>query len=160
DLVKMSGAARGVSHVLLGDQAGERETLEGSDKEAQRALLACARLAREPLPIAIVGKLLKRDDRNLALAAERYLGNEDSAEARKLVVGQHPGEVLILGARQGFDPSHHSFGQFDQLENQLRDEVRKPDGDDEIFALLSAGYWGDAGQIVIRVRQGKAELFN
>jgi len=159
DLAKMKGAARGVALALLGDQAGESETLEGSDKEAQLALLACARLAREPLPVAIVGKLLKNDDRNLALAAESYLESEDSAEARKLVLALHPGEALILGARQGFDPGHHTFGQFDNLENQLRDEVRKPDGDDEIFALLSAGYWGDAGQIVIRVRQGKAELF-
>jgi len=158
DLAKMSGAARGVALALLGDQAGERETLEGSDKEAQRALLACARLAREPLPVAIVGKLLKHDDRNLALAAESYLESDDSAEARKLILAQHPGEALILGARQGFDPGHHTFGQFEHLEDQLRDEVRKPDGDDEIFALLSAGYWGDAGQIVVRVRQGKAEL--
>ncbi|HKQ77803.1 MAG TPA: HEAT repeat domain-containing protein [Blastocatellia bacterium] len=158
DLVKISGAPRGVALALLGDQEGERETLEGSDKEAQRALLACARLAREPLPVAIVGKLLKDDDRKLAMAAESYLESEDGAEARKLVLAQHPAEALILGARQEFDPGHHSFAQFDHLENQLRDELRKPDGDDEIFALLSAGYWGDAGQIVIRIRQGKAEL--
>jgi hypothetical protein len=159
DLAKTGGTPRGVAVALLGDQAGERETLEGADKEAQRALLACARLTREPLPVAIVGRLLNHDDRNLAMAAESYLESEDSAEARKLVLAKHPGEALILGARQGFDPGHHSFGQFDHLEDQLRDEVRKSDGDDEIFALLSAGYWGDAGQVVIRVRHGKAELF-
>src|SRR5262249_16012244 len=75
------------------------------------------------------------------------------------VLALHPGEALILGARQEFDPGHYSFGNFDRMENELSDEVRKPDGDDEIFALLSAGYWGDAGQIVIRLRHGKAELF-
>ncbi|HEY8460135.1 MAG TPA: hypothetical protein VIM99_07125, partial [Blastocatellia bacterium] len=159
ELAKMTGIRRGVAVALLGDQASERETLEGSDKEAQRALLACARLMREPLPLATAGKLLEREDRDLAMAAESYLESEDSAEARSLVLARHPGEALILGARQSFDPGHHSFAQFDHLENQLRDEIRQPDGDDEIFALFSAGYWGDAGQIVIRVRQGKAEIF-
>ena len=159
ELTRKNGRPRGIALVLLRDHEGARVTLEGTDQEAQRALLACARLVREPLPIALVGKLLNGSDRTLALAAETYLESEDSADARQLVLAAHPGEALILGARQGFDPGHGSFPAFDQLEDQMRGEVRQKDGPDEIYALLSAGYWGSAGQMILRVRQSNAELF-
>ena len=36
--------------------------------------------------------------------------------------------------------------------------MRRDNGPDEIYALLSAGYWGSAGQIIIRVKDGEAWL--
>jgi len=121
-------------------------------------LLAGARLIREPLPVARVGRLLKKTARDVPLAAERYLEGEDSPAARRLVYDRHPGEALILGARQEFDPGHDTYEAFDAWEKRLRDEVLGKDGPEEIYALLSAGYWGNDGQRVVRIRGGRAEL--
>ena len=74
--------------------------LDGDGREAQRALLAGARVVREALPIDKVGRLLKKGTGDLAIAAERYLVGEDSAAARQLIYSLHSGEGLILGARQ------------------------------------------------------------
>jgi len=105
----------------------------------------------------MVGRLLRKGPKDLALAAERFLESEDSPKARQFVYDQHPGEALILGARMDFDPGHHSYDEFDAWEKRLRDEVRGKDGPEEVHALLSAGYWGNVGQVVIRIRQQKAE---
>jgi hypothetical protein len=152
------GATRGWAAILSGEAGQQARVLEGDDREAQRALLAGARLLRESLPVEKVGRLLTKGAKKLALAAERYLESEDSPAARQLVYDQHPGEALILGARQDFDPGHDSYEAFDEWEKRLRDEVRGKDGPEEIYALLSAGYWGNAGQVVIRIRPDKAEL--
>lgn len=71
---------------------------------------------------------------------------------------RHKGEARILGAREAFDPGHHSFGDFDRLEAQLQDEIKTAEAGSEDFALLTAGYWGSAGQIILRVHQGNAEI--
>jgi hypothetical protein len=152
------GAARGWAAILSGDPKQQAQVLESSDPEAQRALLAGARLIREPLPIDKVGRILKRTPSNLALAAERYLESEDSSAARQLLYDRHPGEALILGARPDFDPGHNTYPAFDAWEKRLRDEVRGKDGPMEVYALLSAGYWGNAGQVIIRIRRDVATL--
>jgi hypothetical protein len=157
-LEQKPGAVRGCAALLAGDLQQEIAVLEGADQAAQIALLAGARLIREPLPVDKVGRLLKKDAKDLALAAERFLESEDSPEARQLVQDQHPGEVLILGAREHFDPGHNTYEQFDDWEKRLREEIRAKDGPEEVYALLSAGYWGNAGQLVIRIRRRQAEL--
>ncbi|HKB37544.1 MAG TPA: hypothetical protein VKD72_13940, partial [Gemmataceae bacterium] len=152
------GAGRGWAAILLGDARQAAAILDGTDEEAQLTLLAGARLIREPLPVAKVGRLLKKTARDVPLAAERYLESEDSSAARRLVYDRHPGEALILGARQEFDPGHDTYEAFDAWEKRLRDEVLGKDGPEEIYALLSAGYWGNDGQRVVRIRGGRAEL--
>jgi hypothetical protein len=134
-----SGTVRGLFTVLAGDRQQQAALLDGTEHEAQRALLAAARLIREPLPIDKVGKLLKTGDKELALAAERYLESEDSAPARRLIYDHHPGEIVILGARMDFDPGHVSYGEFDTWEKRLRDEMLGNNSPTEIYALLSAG---------------------
>jgi hypothetical protein len=62
----------------------------------------------------------------------------------------------INGNRPASDPGHFTFGHFDELEGQLQADLNG--GADEIFALLSGGYWGDDGQIIVRVASGKARL--
>jgi hypothetical protein len=150
-----SGTAAGIAVTLLNDRPRALVILQGSDSGAQRALLACARLARDPLPISELGRLLGSGDALLSTAAEAYLTAEDSTAARELVLARHRGGAMILGARQDYDPGHNTFSAFDQLEARLRDEARNGA---EIFALLTAGYWGDAGQIIVRVEKDRADV--
>jgi hypothetical protein len=152
------GAVRGWAAILSGDARQEKAVLDDTDQEAQMALLAGARLIREPLPVVKVGRLLKKTAGDVPLAAERYLESEDSPAARQLVYDRHPGEALILGARQEFDPGHDTYEAFDASENRLRAEVLGKDGPKEVYALLSAGYWGNEGQRVVRIRGDRAEL--
>lgn len=156
-LAHSSGIAEGIAAVMVGDTAIENQILSGNDTAAIRGLLASARLTREPLPLDSVGALLEKD-KQLRTAAEAYLIADDSAAARKLVLAQHPGEALILGMRQHYDPGHYSYEAFDSLEKQLREIVTGSEPNDEVFALLSAGYWGNNGQVILSVRGNRAEL--
>jgi hypothetical protein len=103
--------------------------------------------------------LFNSDDPLLREASERYLEIEDSVRARQLVLSRYPGEARILGERPTNDPGHTSFESLDILEKQLRDRILAENGPDEILALLSAGYWGDIGQVVVLVRGATADLF-
>src|SRR5262249_2291948 len=96
ELVAAGGYQAGAGAALLGDQSRELDILKGADRAAQVAVLACARMLREPLPVDKTGALLKSPDKLLALAAERYLESEDGAESRKLILGLHQDEALIL----------------------------------------------------------------
>jgi hypothetical protein len=161
ELVAAGGYQAGVGAALLGDQASALDILKGADRAARLALLACARMAREPLPVETAGALLKSPDKLLALAAERYLESEDSAEARKLILGLHPGEALILGARGGFYPKSDGSDDWTRWEDRLREDVKK-NRSDEIFATLEE-YWSDnpsrgSHSAIVRVFRGKAEL--
>jgi len=161
ELVDAGGYQAGVGAALLGDQASALDILKGADRAARLALLACARMAREPLPVETAAALLKSPDKLLALAAERYLESEDSAEARKLILRLHPGEALILGARSRFDPKPEGWDDWIRWEDRLREDVKKNHAD-EIFALLEE-YWSDnpSGGIhsaIVRALRGKAEL--
>ena len=154
-LYQAGGTPTGIAAILLEDRQRQARVLDGSDREAQAALLACACLIRTQLPIEKVGPLLERGDPQLICAAERYLESEDSAVARRLLLSHYPGEARILGARWSLDAGHFSF---DALESRLRHAVQAEDGPDSIFALLSACNWGDDGQRIIYVRGDEAEL--
>jgi hypothetical protein len=152
------GARAGVAAAVLGDPNACRRLLQGPDTPAQKLLLACARLLRTELPVALVGRLMKEADPLLSQAAERYLVSEDSVQARKLVLARHPGEMRILGARMGFDPGHSTYGAFDDTEQRLGKELPRPGGPDQIISLLSEGYWGNDGQRIIRIKGDQASL--
>jgi len=160
-LVAAGGYQAGVGAALLGDQSSELDILKGNDRAARLALLACARMLREPLPVDKTGALLKSTDKLLALAAERYLESEDGAEARNLILGLHQGEALILGARTGFDPKPGEWGDSIRWEDSLREDVKKNHAD-EIFATFekdrSVGVSKDSHMAIVRVLRGKAEL--
>src|SRR5262245_60845989 len=141
ELVDAGGYQAGAGAALLGDQASAHDILKGADRAARAALLACARMMREPLPVETVGALLKSPEKLLALAAERYLESEDSAEARKLILAFHPGEALILGAWGRFYPKSEGSDDWTRWEDRLREDVKKNQSD-EIFATLEE-YWSD-----------------
>lgn len=146
--------------VMLGDAARINSLLEKQDAVAHAMLLACARLARKPLPLTVVSKLLSSPHILCARAARLFLEAEDSEEARKLVWEQFRGEARILGPRMSYDPGHFSFRSLDSLEDKLRERVLAKDGPEEIYAMLSEGYWGNNGQLWIEVRDGDTFLIN
>ena len=145
-LCNQSGMPSGVALVLLGDAHRYPAILEGSDPDAQRALLACARLAPEPLPVPLVAQLAKSKDERVAAAAWLYLESEDSPAARQVVLTRYPGQAKILGAYEGF---------FNDREEDLRKAILADDGPDEVYALLSTG---DSPELAVCIRGDKVEL--
>lgn len=137
-LAGAGGAARGVAAVLLADDALTQAVLDLHDKEAQVALLACARLTQTPLPVAQVGTLMRGKSPSLQLAAERYLLAEDSAEARALLWARHAGEAFVTGWRENIPLiGGNDFSAMGRAEERLRAELfRGEDAPVEIFALL------------------------
>jgi hypothetical protein len=146
--------------VLLKDTARMRQILAEGGVEAQAMLLACARLQRTPLPLDKVMPLLKSKHILCARGAERYLEAEDSAQARAILLRRFKGEARILGARMSHDPGHFSYGNLGEIQDLLRKQVLAARGPLEIHALLSAGYWGDVGQVWVEVEGEKAMLVN
>ena len=136
---RSGGIAAGVAAIILGGPEKTAAILGGSDLPAQRALLACARLVGDHLPVPLVGQLLRSADEALAEAAEAYLTAEDGPEARRLVLSIHEGQAAILGESMPDIPGHSNLAVFSGLEKQLQEEALEGL---EIYALLSAGYWG------------------
>lgn len=157
-LLAHGGLALGITAVLLDDQDALLGVLKKGDPAARGALLAAARLVGSRLPIDHVVPLLSSDDDLVSRAAERYLEADDSREAREALWRRYEGQARILGSRPHYDPGHATFGVFDELEGELREEILADQGPDEIHALLSAGYWGGVGQRIIRLRDGRARL--
>jgi hypothetical protein len=150
----LSGTPAGIFAVLLGDQRQELEILKGSDGAAMQALFASARLVRESLPLDQVERIYNSGDARLEHVAGAYLTAEDSPRARQIFSSKSKA-IVIVGARQaGGDPGHHSYTDFDNLESNLLSLMSGDDAYDEAIALLTAGYWGNAGQIVIGRRRG------
>lgn len=157
-IVPAGGTPAGIAAILLQDDATVARILRGDDRKAQRAMLACARSVRHPLPVKTVAGLLDVNDIALQTAAARYLESEDSVEARSALLGRTRGRARILGARMGFDPGHNTYPAFDVIEDSLRDLVLGPDGPREVLALLSAGYWGDDGQRIVCIYEDRTEF--
>ena len=154
----LKGYRGGIAAAFIGDAALFSSILSGDDRERKIALLACARCVRASLPVGKVGELLSGDGSLLSRAAEAYLLAEDGREAREIVLSYHPGEMLILGRRTAWDPGHYSFESLGEWGEVLVREMKRPDGPDEIIALLSAGYFGDVGQAMVLARGESAEL--
>jgi hypothetical protein len=144
-----AGSPAGFFAVLASDTQWANGLLKGSDKAAITALLASARLVRDALPLDLVDAQYKSGDSQLEKVAGAYLIAEDSPRARELFSAQSKG-LKIIGARQdGGDPGHHSYSDFDEFEKQLISLMSGDGASDEVYALLTAGYWGDAGQTAI-----------
>lgn len=161
-MLQRRGAAVGIATVLLNDEAKAHEILQGQDQEAQLALLACARVARQPLPVPMVGALLEQKESLLTLAAECYLESEDNAAARKLILARHKGEALILGAYEDFTPKPKDKDKWTNWENALREEVRQGQADEIIGEFEH--HWSDSGakhpyqNVEIRIRGEQATI--
>ena len=149
--------AAAVAAVLLGDAKLMAGLLGGNNADAQAMLLVCARLAGDKLPLDRVSALLASKQGRAAEAAAGYLRADDSPQARRALLAGG-GKAQILGNRTPHDPGHVTFSEFDDTEQHLRRLVLAPGGPDEILALLSAGYWGGIGQVIVGVKAGKARL--
>jgi len=151
-LIKQGGYAAGVAAAILKDEREHRETLEGTDANAQLALIAGASYLRDKLPVELVARLLNSPNLALSKAAERYLEIEDSAEARKQVLARRRGEAYILGDGAG-------VGRLRSLnwEEEARKEIKSRNDLEAIYGLAQAGLSEIYG-VIIRVRGGKAEI--
>lgn len=147
----LHGAALGVQAGVTGEDSLVRVVLQGTDRVAQRALLAVARLGRVELPIPSVAQLLKATDEKLVHASELYLQGIDTAPAREALWKHWPRRARILGY------PHYAEGDWRgdiyKSESHARDLVLRRDGPEEIYALLSQGTWGGRGQsLLLRYR--------
>ncbi|HKR22202.1 MAG TPA: hypothetical protein VJS17_06380, partial [Pyrinomonadaceae bacterium] len=153
-LLAANGEPQGIGAVLLENNEMAAAILSSSDAAAQIGVLAAARLTQTPLPINLVGPLLKSKNALLATAAERYLLAEDSKEAQTLLRGHHPNEAFITGWRENIElMGGDNFDQIGKLEDKLRAELIKPDGPTEIFAMLANS---DDYSQVVRIYPDKA----
>src|SRR5262249_18743120 len=105
-----SATARGLSACILEDKGTYDAVLKDENIDAKIALFACGRLIRASLPLEKVATDLKSANANLKNAAELYLESEDSPEARAVVLGLHPGEAKVMGARMFFKGKGESLG--------------------------------------------------
>jgi HEAT repeats len=157
--VKQGGYAAGVAAAILNDGREWKAALKGRDAKAKLALLACARLLRDKLPVELVGELLYSPNRALANAAESYLEVEDSPEARKLILSRHPGEAYIVGDITTVDDKVSLVETVRSWEDALRKELLGRNGLEAIYAVAyvhqPAEYFTG---VIIRVRSGKAEM--
>jgi HEAT repeat protein len=158
DLVKRGGYAGGIAAIVLGDHNSQMEILKGKDLQAQIALLAGARYLIEKLPIDLLGDLIARPDKNLAQAVENYLEVEGGAAARKLILARHSNEKQIMGDISSLADYQKELGDLKIWEEKLRAETLAPGGAEEIYALAPAVPSKRLKSLVIRVRQGKAEI--
>ncbi len=170
ELFNQGGYQTGLAAAILNEEDKLNRVLTGRDPLAQMALLAAARYTRAKLPVESVGKLLA--NASLTSAAESYLEVEDSAEARKLIWARHPGEARILGEGRdrGFNDqvfyAPHPPGAvvpegpqtLSKWEDRMRDEVRRPNGPEEIYAIVPGQSPGIYNSIIIRVGKTGAEI--
>lgn len=176
-LAGKSGAARALEAGISENELRMSEITTGADIEGRIAALAVARLIRLKLPIAGVIPFLKDNNKLLALAAERYLESEDSPEARRAVLAAHPGEMLILGARESFGErqvnaergsplyelfrschaylSGRVYGEMDKFENKLRAEMKENPHLSEVYARI---FESSSGQLVVRIYKDRATV--
>lgn len=154
-----AGAGAGVAAVLLydADQAGR--ILAGSDRSAQTALLACARLVQMTLPADRVGTLLKGGSPLLNQAAEKYLLAADSAEARHVLWAHFPQQGYITGWRDRVpSETNTDLTAIEKTEARLQREITGGYGSPEqIFALIETG---EFPYDVVRVYPDRVTLTN
>lgn len=147
----LHGTALGVQAGVTADASLIRVVLEGTDRLAQKALLAVARLGRLELPIPSVAHLLEATDMKLVNASELYLQGIDTAPARATLWKHWPDSARILGYPH--DTEGDWKGEVYRSESHARDLVLRQDGPEEIYALLSEGTWGGRGQsLLLRYR--------
>ncbi len=155
-----AGELAGIVAALRGEPEEQRLILEGSDRAAQLALVACARLARAPLPLDIMAGWLRAGDDELSAASAEYLYAEDSPAARELLWDRYPDEMLILGS------SICSFGSLwderegsGEWERALCARMMAPNGPDEVYAYRVDGFGRATKSIELRVRGNDVECW-
>lgn len=168
------GAMAGIAAVLIGDTVGERHILAGNDIEAQRGLLAAARLAHDELPAASIADLFGRTPL-LDEAAEAFLADAHDAAADSLVRARHPDQLVILGWGGDSEWEEEMMCRFllsdaAELIAVKRDSydletatllaidvsargAASPDSAQDIVSLIVASHFDDLGPIEVSVPQ-------
>lgn len=158
DVDELHGIALGLQTALADKTKQTLAVLAGDDRLAKLCLIASARLAHVSLPVDRIEPLLESSDELTSNAAQAYLEADNSAAARAAVWKRAGGRPDVLGARPGTDPGHFTYGPLGEKEQELVQRVQSPEGPEEIYALLSGGYWGDQGQVVVLKYRDKVVL--
>jgi len=147
-LIDAGGYATGVIAMLERNEALFTTILQSEDTKAKASLLAAARFIKQKLDLPAVAKHMGSEDTTLAKAARQYLTADDSPQSRSLLQANTKGNE-IFGSRMSYDPGHVTYPEFNAIEKTLLTEIENGEAE-EVFALLSSGYWGGEGQIIIR----------
>jgi hypothetical protein len=83
-MLELPGAAGGIAAVLAADRAAMAAILNGTDRQAQAALLAAARLTGDDLDPERVAALMKAKRKAVSRAAKAYLEDAESPAARRV----------------------------------------------------------------------------
>lgn len=156
-ILNIGSYGSGIASILINDNNVIEKTLYQGNELEVSGLLASARLLRIELDVKKVASFQNSINNLLSKSAKLYLEMNDSPEARKFRQSSKTDDILILGARTSFDPGHFSYSSFNKLEKKLLD-IYDLTASDEIFALISAGYWGNRGQQIITIKDGKGKL--
>lgn len=143
---------------IRADPALCNSRMKTADAPTVRMLLAVARLARSPLDLNEVGKLLDAPDLHLRHTAERYLIDEDSPAARTLVRAHRAGLYLIMGASGWQTLADADPATPNDDERRFRNEILADPTLQDVFVLFSAGGFGNEGVRVIYVRRDSADV--
>lgn len=157
-LLSRGGTLSGLAAIILRNETAKNRILIGQDPEARLALLACGRMVREPMSLKKIS-LLSREDEILTRAVDLYLEARDSEASRRMLWGRYPDRALLLGARPPIDPGSNSYRALDELEEQLRKQVRSGKGPTRIFAILSARADSNSEEVVIGVFGNRAQIY-
>ena len=148
-VLAFGGQPAGFAAALLGDPA----PLDSADAEAQRALLAAARLARIPLPVDAVARLLGTSD-----AALLYLESVDTPESRAAIRAHVNDTTLVLGTSYRFGPVPLTPPDWvTESEQPHVDEFRRDDDLRELIVFSSS--WDPGNEtVLIRRDDRRAEI--
>src|SRR5262249_55308536 len=122
DLTKIAGRgdrSAAVAAAILGDVKLMSAILDGKSGDAPGVLLSCAVLTGDKLSFDRVSALLASREGHVPDAAEAYLRADDGPQARRALLATQSGQARILGNRSAHDPGHVSYGQFDEIEEDL-----------------------------------------
>ncbi len=161
--IQHGDAAAGIATVIRSDRTAARRILNGSDRQAQLAMLAAARLVRMKLPVEPVLDLLKKDNRRLRIAADMYLERLDTKASREALWNFYRPALRILG------DAHWPGGSFLRLEdrrNQTYEEPEKlkrwmrnhPQVDEVLYLDYFRGFNGFPGNIRLEIRDGRGTM--
>lgn len=153
-----SGSSAAIAIVLLGNHALRDQALTSTNAALVATVCAASRMTGEQPPAAIAAAmdhpaiLVKR-------AAMMWATETTDPAVRTAILARLPGQMPILGRLPGWDPGHTTQHEFARMEDSLRAWFRQAEPPRRLHALVSAGYFGDAGQRIIEERDDHVRLY-
>jgi hypothetical protein len=149
DVTGLHGLPLGLQAALSGDEMQCKNVLAGNDREAQCALLACARLTGGALPVDLVAILMNGPDRLVSRAAILYLIAIDSKETQAALKTAKTGRHYISGEVNGAVVRDNVLMPMVGGEKEASDWIKKSPAGSEIFSLGLGCAWGGGSDCLL-----------